>query len=176
LEELHFSVAGSYSSNDYHIDFLGVSIAAVCLIEYLRGCTMKLNKYIYAIIEVLLLAVIALLAFTVLNTEYLFGWAAHNWKFYLILGGIALLPLFLNKQIVSAFTATGIAVGIFIGNFLGRSIMIFNEGKIIKGMKTEDVHRLHHHPGFEIWIGVILLFISIGIIVQLILAKKRVNR
>ena len=27
-----FAMAGSYSPNEYHIDFLGVNIAAVCLI------------------------------------------------------------------------------------------------------------------------------------------------
>lgn len=27
-----FAMAGSYSPNDYHIDFLGVKIAAICLI------------------------------------------------------------------------------------------------------------------------------------------------
>ncbi|WIV12717.1 hypothetical protein [Proteiniborus sp. MB09-C3] len=129
---------------------------------------MKRNKYIYAIIEVFILVVIALLAFTVLNTEYLFEWAAHNWNFYLFLGAIALLLLFLNKRFVSAFMTTGIVVGIFVGNYLGRLIKGFNEGKIVEGMKAEEVYRLRHHPGFEIWIGVILLSIVIGIVMQMI--------
>lgn len=137
---------------------------------------MKRNKTIYAIIEAFILALIALPAFTVLNTEYLFKWAAHNWGFYLVLGGIALLLLFLNKQFVSIFMIVGIAVGIFIGNFLGRSIKRFNELKIVEGMKAEEVYRLQHHPGFEIWIGVILLSISIGIVMQITATKKRRNR
>jgi len=130
----------------------------------------------YAMIEAIILAVVALLAFLVLNTEYLFQWAAHNWKFYLVLGVIALLLILLNKQFVSAFMTAGIVIGIFVGNFLGSSIKGLNEGKIVEGMKAEEVYRLHHHPGFEIWIGVILLSIVIGIVMQITLTKKRTNR
>ncbi|MBU5439120.1 hypothetical protein KQI42_13950 [Tissierella sp. MSJ-40] len=137
---------------------------------------MKRNKYIYAIIEVFILVVIALLAFTFLNTEYLFQWVAHNWKFYLVLSAIVPLLLFLNKQFVSAFMTIGIVFGIFVGNFLGRSIKTFNEGKIVEGMKAEEVYRLQHHPGFEIWIGVILLSIVVGIVMQIATTKKSTNR
>ena len=124
------------------------------------------KRSMYAIIKIIILAVIALLAFTVLNTEYLFEWVAHNWKFYFILVGIVLFLLFLNKQLVSAFMTTGIVVGIFIGNYLGKLIKVINEAKIIEGMKAEVVYRLHHNPGFEIWIIIILLSIVIGIVVQ----------
>lgn len=137
---------------------------------------MKRNKTIYAIIEALILAVVALLAFTVLNKEYLFGWAAHNWEFYMALGGIALLLLFSNKQFVSTLMTVGIAVGIFIGNFLGGAIKGFNALKIVEGMKAEEVYRLQHHPGFEIWIAVILFSIVVGIVMQITTAKKRENR
>lgn len=57
----------------------------------------------YVISEVVILAVVSLLASTVFNTEYLFKWMAHNWKFYSVLGMIALLLIFLNKQFISAF-------------------------------------------------------------------------
>ena len=100
---------------------------------------MKRNKNIYAIFVALILAVIALLSFTVLNTEYLFKWAAHNWKFYLLLSMIALLLFFLDKRFVSAFMSTGISVGIFVGNFLGRAMKRLNERKIVEGMKAEEI-------------------------------------
>lgn len=125
-----------------------------------------INKYIYVIIEIFVLVIIALLAFTVLNTEYLFGWAAHNWKFYLVLCAIALLLFFLNGRIVSVFMTIGIGTGIFAGNYLGALIKKYNESKIFENMNTEEIYRLKHHPGFEIWIGVILLFIVIGIVIQ----------
>ena len=119
---------------------------------------MKGNKYSYAIIGILILATIFLLSVTILNSEYLFGWTAHNWKFYLVLVAMPLLLLFLNKRFVSAFMSIGIAIGIFVGNFLGKSIKILNEGKIVEGMKQEEIWKLRHHPGFEIWISIIFLF------------------
>lgn len=61
-------------------------------------------------------------------------------------------------------------------NFLGRSIKGPNEGKIVGGMRAEEVYRLQHHPGFEIWIGVILLSIIIGIVMHITIPKKRTNR
>lgn len=139
------------------------------------GGTMKQNRRIYAIVEVLILAFIILVAFTVLNSEYLFEWAAHNWKFYLFLSSIALLFLFLNQRLVSLLMTIGIAIGIFMGNYLGAWINRYNESKIVEGMEAEEVYRLMHHPGFEIWIGVILLFIVIGFFMQIILTKKAQN-
>ena len=137
---------------------------------------MKRNEYIFVIIEVFVLAVIALLAFTVLNTEYMFKWAAHNWKFYLVLCAVVLLLLFLNKRLASAFMTVGIATGIFVGNYLGTLIKRYNESKIAEGMKAEEVYRLQHHPGFEIWIGVMLWSIVIGIVMQIIYIKKGTNQ
>lgn len=134
---------------------------------------MKQKKYIYAFIEAIILAVLALLAFTVLNTEYLFGWVAHNWRFYLLLGTVALILAFLNKQLVSAYMTGGIIIGIFLGNFLGSVIKEINESKIVEGMKAEEVYRLKHHPGFEIWITIVFLSIVTGIIIMIIDVKKR---
>lgn len=133
----------------------------------------SINKYIYVIIEIFILAITALLALTVLNTEYLFGWAAHNWKLYSVLCGTALLLFFLNKWFVSVFMSMGIATGIFVGNYLGALIKQYNESKIAENMKAEVIHRLNkHHPGFEIWISVILLFIVIEIVMHIIIRKR----
>lgn len=135
------------------------------------------HKKIYAIIEAaieaVILAVVALLSFTVLNTEYLFQWAAHNWKFYFVLGAIALLPVFFHKQFLSAFMTAGIVIGIFAGNYLGGLINRYNESKIVEGMKAEELYKLRHHPGFEIWMGIILLSIVSGFIIQAIVKKRR---
>ncbi len=40
-------------------------------------------------------------------------------------------------------------------------------------MKAEEIYRLRHHPGFEIWIGIILLFIAIGAIMQIAVKKRK---
>ncbi|WMM26244.1 hypothetical protein RBU61_06090 [Tissierella sp. MB52-C2] len=136
---------------------------------------MKQSKYIYAIFEFLILALVLLISFTVLNSEYLFGWAAHNWKFYLILSSVALLFLILKKRLVSVFMTIGITTGIFVGNYLGALIKSYNESKILDGMKAEEIYGLRHHPGFEIWISIIILFIVIGVIMQITVKKKRFN-
>ena len=136
---------------------------------------MKQNKYIYLTFELLILAIVLLISFTVLNSEYLFGWVAHNWKFYLILSLVSLLFLLLKKRLVSVFMTIGITTGIFIGNYLGALIKSYNESKIFDGMKAEEIYRLRHHPGFEIWVGIILLFIAIGAIMQIAVKKKENN-
>lgn len=133
---------------------------------------MKQKKCTYVITETIILALIAVLAFTVLNNEYLFGWAAHNWKFYLFLAGIALLPIIWDKRLLSALITTGIVVGIFAGNYIGSLIKVLNEAKIVEGMRAEQVYRLRHHPGFEIWICAIILFAVIGFIVETIDTRK----
>ena len=134
---------------------------------------MKGNKHMYGIVEILVLTVIALLAATVLNSEHLFNWTAHNRTFYLVLCGVPLLLLLLNKKLVSAFITMGIAGGIFIGNYLGAWINNYNESKIVAGMSAEEAARLQHHPGFEIWMGVILLSTVIGVIIQRVLSKRQ---
>lgn len=136
---------------------------------------MKQNKYIHAMIEVFILGTVILLAFTALNSQYLFGWAAHNWKFYLVLSSIPLILFLLNKQIVSVLMTIGIALGIFAGNYLGAMLRNHNIGKIIKGMAAEEAARLHLNQGFIIWISIIILFIIIGVIMQASIKKKELN-
>lgn len=133
-----------------------------------------MNKIIYNyFIEILLLAAIAMLSFSYLNSEYLFQWAAHNWVFSLILCLAALLPLLFNKRIVSAFLTAGISIGIFAGNYIGGLIKEHNISKITDGMSAEEIHRLRSHPGFGIWIAIILVFLVIGVGLQFIAARKR---
>lgn len=136
---------------------------------------MKHSKYIYGVIEVLIFSAVFLLAYTVFSDEYLFGWATHNWRFYLILNIIPLLLLFFKKQLVSVFMSTGIIVGLFIGNYLGDLIRKLNMAKVVEGMTNQEIGRLHHDPGFSIWVVIILLSIIIGVIVQIIISKRRAN-
>ena len=78
----------------------------------------------------------------------------------------------MKKRLISVFMTIGITTGIFVGNYLGALIKGYNEQKIIDSMKMEEIYRLRHHPGFEIWIGIILLFIVIGAIIQIAIKKK----
>lgn len=127
---------------------------------------MKENKYLYGIIELFILLAVILLAFTSLNSEYLFGWAAHNWVFYLVLSLIPLTLLLLNKHIVSFLMTIGISVGIFAANYLGKILRIHNMNKIVEGMQAEEVARLYRNYGFSIWIAIIVVFLILGIIMQ----------
>lgn len=134
---------------------------------------MKQNKYKFAFIEIIILSMIVLIAFTLLNSEYLFGWIAHNWTFYLVLCLTPMVLIIFNKIIISILMTIGISVGTFIGNYLGEFIMNNNISKIVDDMSAEQLYRMHHHPGFEIWIGTIVLFVLIGVIVHIFYKKKR---
>ncbi len=133
---------------------------------------MKRNKPMYGIVQGLVLVLTFLLASTMLNSEYLFQWADQNRLFYLALCVVPLVLLLLNKNLMSAFITMGIVAGIFIGNYLGGWINTYNESKITAIMSAEEVARLRHHPGFEIWMGVILTSAVIGMIAQRFYAKE----
>ena len=127
------------------------------------------------LIELSFLGGVLLLSFTVLKSEYLFGWAAHNWKFYLILSAIAVALLLFNKKMISIGMTIGITVGLFFGNYVGGLVKSLNENQILEGMTAEEVYRLRHHPGFEIWMGIIILSIIIGVVVHKKAHKNRLD-
>lgn len=127
---------------------------------------MRRNQFIYGTFQGLGLVFTFLLAYRVLDSEYLFQWAVQNRLFYLFLCLIPLVLLLLNKKLVSVFVTMGIVTGIFIGNYFGGWINTHNESNISVKMSAEEVARLQHHPGFEIWMGVILFSMIVGIIVH----------
>lgn len=71
----------------------------------------------YLVVEAAILLLVGIVSFTVLNNEYLFGWVAHNWKFYLILAGIPVLLLGFGWRFMSAELTAGIVLGLFGGNY-----------------------------------------------------------
>ena len=107
-----------------------------------------------------------ILALTVFKGEYLFDWAIHNWKFSLIVFSLPLILLAMGYLLISIITSTGTIIGIFTGNFLGNIIRAHNISKIVDSMSAEQVSKLRHHPGFEIWILFIIASIVIGIILH----------
>ena len=131
------------------------------------------QKGIYLIVHAIILGIIELLAFTVLNEDYLFEWVAHNWIYYLILAAVVLLLVVFDKKIVSVCMTAGISLGIFIGSFLGNTIKLHNMNKIVESMTGEEIYRLRHHYGFEIWLGIILFSFVIGFMIQVIVIKSR---
>ncbi|NBG87877.1 hypothetical protein [Isachenkonia alkalipeptolytica] len=133
---------------------------------------MKRNKAMYGMARILVLALTFLLVSTVLNSEYLFQWVAHNRMFYLVLCVIPFVLFLLNKILLSRFITVGIVAGIFIGNYFGGWIKTYNESRIVDNMSAEEIARLQHHPGFEIWMGAVLFTAVIGMIIHRVLGKN----
>ncbi len=130
---------------------------------------MKRYIYIYAALEIFLLALVYWLALQVLHAEYLFKWTTHNWEFYLFISAIALLFLFSKKVITSVSMTIGVTAGIFVAFFWGKWIYTVNTSLIVEGMSPEEVYMLEKNPSVPIWWGIILLSIAIGIIIEKIL-------
>ena len=135
---------------------------------------MEKEGFKLAFIEIILLTIIPLLGFTLLKEEYLFAWISHNWTFYLLLSLTVLILIAFNKKSISILMALGIFVGSFLGNYMGGFIRANNIKKIVEGMTAEQVYRMHHHPGFEIWIGTIIFFILIGTILNVFIKRNKI--
>lgn len=134
---------------------------------------MKERKLIIFLFESLFILVVSILAFTIFANEYLFSWCTHNKIFSIIIIAIPFIILALGYSIISLSTILGIVLGLFTGNFLGNIIMNYNISKIVQSMSAEQVSRLHHHPGFEIWMSLIVLSFVIGVIINCV--TKKIN-
>lgn len=133
---------------------------------------MHRKKLKILITEISLIVIVSILAFTIFNDEYLFGWAIHHKMFSLIITIIPLIILALGYSVISLSTISGIILGLFTGNFLGNTIMKKNISEIVEGMGAEQVSRLQHHPGFEIWMLFIISSFVIGIILHYLTQKN----
>ena len=123
----------------------------------------KMSKATNLILLGLLLLTI-LAAHTILNSEYLFGWLVHRWYRPLF---FVFAPFFIlvitRKRNLATLWALGSICGLFLGNYLGEFIRQRNIAKITADMGAEQIHRLHHHPGVEIWLGTLMVFVIIGV-------------
>lgn len=125
------------------------------------------------IVELIIFSVVFFIAATLLKDEYLFGWITKNWTFYLSLSLLALILLAKGKKHLSIWMSGGIVFGVFIGNYLGKWIMLDNIERITQSMDAQEVAMLNQNPGFIIWLVVILISMGIGIINQIILKRKK---
>lgn len=99
-----------------------------------------------------------------LSSEYLFSWAAFNYKFYLVLVTIPLILILFNRKTISTFMSLGITIGIFIGNYLGKYLLKINLDKITDSMSQEEIYMLRSNKGFYIWMTVIVISIILGVV------------
>ncbi len=135
----------------------------------------KMDKKRIIIIELITFSVVFLAASTLFKDEYLWGWVTKNWTFYLSLCLLALILLARGRKHLSMWMSGGIVFGLFIGNTLGKWIMLRNIEKITQSMDAQEVARLNQNPGFIIWLVTILISIGIGIIFEIILKRKRTS-
>lgn len=107
------------------------------------------------------------LSMTTLQDFYLFEWTARHK--YIGLWAVALLFLLMGKLFLSYAVALGILAGQFLGDWLrAQSIQ-----KITPDMNAETVYHMYHHPGVEIWLAVVALFVLVSILLHLARRKAK---
>lgn len=134
---------------------------------------MKFTKSTQLSLQLLGFSLVFLLSATNLKSEYLFGWANHNWAFPLVLCLIALLLTIINKQLISAFMSIGIIAGLFMGNYLGSFLRALNIAKITQGMSNQEIAKLQQNQGFFIWLVTLIGFILVGVITERIVWNRK---
>ena len=126
-------------------------------------------------VEIIIMVLFYLASSTIFNKLYLFEWFSHNYTFYLVLCFISLVPIILNKNIVSLFLTSGLIVGTFIGQFLGDILLVLTTNKINSSTSVEQVQYLSSHRGFYIWIIVTIISFVMGIFLDKKIEKIIIN-
>ena len=91
-------------------------------------------------------------------------WTAQNHYLYLWIAPIVLDLLDLHW--VSVSISLGNLAGVIFGQVIGDFIVRINLARITPEMAPGQAQQLRTHPGFWIWLGMILLFILAGILLQ----------
>ena len=99
-----------------------------------------------------------------LQDVYLPDWTAQNHYLYLWIAPIVLDLLDLNW--VSVSISLGNLAGVIFGQVMGDFIVRIHTAKITPEMSPGQAQQLRTHPGFLIWLGMILLFILAGILLH----------
>jgi hypothetical protein len=130
------------------------------------------------VIEVLLFVLLYVLSMTVFSETYLFSWVIHRWYRFILFSVPPLFFALLNKNIISISLLSGTFLGLFMGNYLDDVIVMLNKSKIAaesKNLTHEEIYRYYHHPGFEMWVGIILASFILGLILQAIYKSNLKN-
>lgn len=88
-----------------------------------------------------------------LSDIYLFEWTARH--HYLFLWVAVILLVLIDRVHLATALTIGNVVGVLVGQFLGDLIRNQSLSQITPEMSGEEVYRLSHHPGFEIWLATI---------------------
>lgn len=60
----------------------------------------------------------------------------------------------------------GNLAGVVIGQIAGDVIVKLNTAKITPATTPGEAEQLHSHPGFLIWLGMILAFYVVGVVIE----------
>ena len=129
-------------------------------------------KFLYAIITIAIFMSLYFISKTYLSELYLFEWTArHN---YINLWIVAIGLIFCNKIKISFSVTIGNFVGVLIGQFAGDWIRNCNMLKITADMDAGVRYQLQHHPGVELWLLTIVVFV-VGTILLNSITKRRLK-
>lgn len=130
-----------------------------------------MKKLVCLLTTVLLFLPLYGLSATALQDLYLFEWTARHK--YIGLWAIALVFLLLGKLFLTYAVALGNLTGILAGQFLGDWLRAQSIQKITPDMNAETVYHMYHHPGVEIWLAVVALFILASVLLCLARPKAK---
>lgn len=122
------------------------------------------SKYINYICFVFSYLILFYLTIDFYNDLYFFEWSARNSYMYnWVL--VSYLYLF-NKDFLANNIVIANTIGVFIGNYYGDYLLKMSKSKITDDMEPWTVYSLSSHRGWQIWIGILLLFMLVGIIFE----------
>ena len=122
------------------------------------------KRYVFLFANAGSFLILYLVSIVFLRDVYLPDWTAQNHYLYLWIAPIILDLLDLHW--VSVSISLGNLAGVVFGQLLGDWIVRVNIAKITPEMSPGQAQQLRTHPGFLIWLGVLLLFTAAGIYLQ----------
>ncbi|WP_099206099.1 hypothetical protein [Scatolibacter rhodanostii] len=115
--------------------------------------------------------ILMLLSQTVFKDLYFFEWTADHYYSYLWVAVFWLTAI--GKLKFSIPLSAGNFVGVFAGQFLGDYIRNKNMAKITEAMTAEQQYQLQSHPGFQIWMNTLVIFLVSGLAISIYLGRKK---
>lgn len=135
---------------------------------FTRNPRKKLIAFITAVIVYLGLQVLSM---TALSEVYTFKWMADHLYCYTWISVLVLIAF--DCTSLSYYITFGNLVGTIIGELLGSFIREQRMSKITPEMNVEEVHERSIHYGVLICLITIIAFLVVGIIINIILSKRR---
>lgn len=133
-----------------------------------RNPRKKLIAFITAVIVYLGLQVLSM---TALSDIYTFKWMADHLYCYTWISVFVLIAF--DCTSLSYFVTFGNLIGTIVGELLGGFIKEERMGDITTEMEAGEIHERSIHYGVLIWLITIIAFLAVGIIVNIILSKRR---